>query len=97
MQQERFVPSNNNMIPFQIINNQPHCDKWNGQLDMLKYGLSPSFKNNLVSSWNTIGLLANQEKLSPFYNPSPIDKNHANFLLNTQKCKIIDNTTYPRN
>ena len=97
MQQERFVPTNNNMIPFQIINKQPTCNNWNGEIDMLNYGLTPSFKNNLIRSWNTVGLLANVEKESPFYNPPSIDKKYANFLLQTQQCKIIDNTTFPKN
>lgn len=84
MQQERFVPSNNNLIPFQIINNQSKCNNWNGNLDMLKYGLNSSCKKNLVTAWNSIGLLSNNETLSPYYKPIQINQNYANFLLNTQ-------------
>ena len=97
MQQERFVPKNNNLIPYQIINNNPKCNKWNGKLDMLKYGLSNSTKNNLFQSYNSMGLLSNNETESPYYKPLKIDLNYAQYLKNTQKCKVIDNTTYPYN
>lgn len=97
MQQERFVPSNNNLIPFQIINNQSKCNNSNGKLDMLRYGLSQPFKNNLMSEWNSVGLLLTNEKQSPYYTPIKIDTNYAQFLLNTQKYGGIDNTTYTCN
>jgi len=97
MQQERFVPTNNNLIPYQIINNNSKCDNSNGKLDMFKYGLSNTKKNNLLNSYNSMGILSNNATESPYYTPLKIDLNYAQFLKNTQKCKVIDNTTYPYN
>lgn len=90
MQQERFVPSNNMLIPFQIINNQPKCNNWNNKLDMYNYGLTSEKQTNLNLNWNTVGLLANiDEKQSPFYNSIKIDENYTQFLKNTQMCKKL--------
>lgn len=45
------------IIPYQIINNQPSCNSYNGKLPMMKYGLTNTKINNLSKEYESIGLL----------------------------------------
>ena len=94
MYQETY--KNNNLIPFQIINNSPKCPnayqsnkseivtQCNGNLPMFEYGLKQERQNYLNTLNNTVGLLSTRPEMSPYYKQIKPDMNYARFLYESQ-------------